>query len=512
MLASIPSASLLGATGSPVRVEVHVGAGLPGYRIVGMPDTVCRESRDRVRAAVLSSRRQWPKQAITVNLAPSGTRKSGAGLDLAIAIGVLVASEQLRPADVEGHGFIGELGLDASLRRVPGVAPMVAVLGDVVAVVPSTSSAEAHVASPCGVRVASTLGEVIEALTGEAAWPDDPGPQRGIDEPPPPDLADVRGQPVARRALEIAAAGGHHLLLVGSPGSGKTMLAQRLPGVLPPLDRSESLSATMVHSAAGLPMPHSGLITVPPFRAPHHTTSTVALVGGGSAMLRPGEISLASGGVLFLDELGEFAPAALDGLREPLEEGLIRVSRAHSHAVLPARFLLVAATNPCPCGGGPPGWCECDDIARLRYVRRLSGPLLDRFDLRVAVQRPGVDELLDPGGGEPSAVVAARVAGARHVALERSGRLNASLHGAALDEYAPLTATAKALLRAEIERNRLTGRGYHRIRRVARTIADLEAAATGRHVDAAGAVDLEHVEVALSLRTRLRAATPGLVA
>ena len=175
------------------------------------------------------------------------------------------------------------------------------------------------------------------------------------------------------------------------------MLAQRLPGVLPPLDRAESLAATMVHSAAGLPMPRSGLITVPPFRAPHHTSSTVALVGGGSATLRPGEISLASGGVLFLDELGEFAPAALDGLREPLEEGVIRVSRAHSHAVLPARFLLVAATNPCPCGGGPPGWCECDDIARLRYVRRLSGPLLDRFDLRVAVQRPGVDELLDPG-------------------------------------------------------------------------------------------------------------------
>lgn len=509
MLASIPSASLLGATGSPVRVEVHVGVGLPGYRIVGMPDTACRESRDRVRAAVLSSERQWPKICITVNLAPSGTRKTGAGLDLAIAIGVLIASEQIRSDVADGYGFVGELGLDGSLRRVPGVAPMVAVLGDVVAVVPSSSSAEAHVAAQRGVRVASNLVEVIAALTGEEAWPDDPGPVSGVDEPPPPDLADVRGQPVARHALEIAAAGGHHLLMVGSPGSGKTMLAQRLPGVLPALDRAASLAATMVHSAAGLPMPRRGLITMPPFRAPHHTSSTVALVGGGSATLRPGEISLASGGVLFLDELGEFAPTALDGLREPLEEGVIRVSRAHSHAVLPARFLLVAATNPCPCGGGPPGWCECDDIARLRYVRRLSGPLLDRFDLRVAVQRPSVDELLDPGGGEPSAVVAARVAAARAVALDRSGRLNADLHGAALDEFAPLTAMGRSLLRAEIERNRLTGRGYHRIRRVARTIADLEAVRGGR---VAADVDVEHVEVALSLRTRLRAATPGLVA
>ncbi len=263
----------------------------------------------------------------------------------------------------------------------------------------------------------------------------------------------------------------------------------------------------MVHSAAGVGMPSGGLVLTPPFRAPHHTSSVVALVGGGSHTLRPGEISIAHGGVLFLDELAEFAPSVLDGLREPLEEGVIRISRANSHAMLPASFQLVAATNPCPCGGGPPGACECDDIARMRYLRRLTGPLLDRFDLRVAVQRPGVDELLDPGGGEPSAVVARRVAAARAVAFERAGRLNAGLHGELLDRAAPLTAGARARLRTEIEQGRLTGRGYHRIRRVARTIADLDGAAAPVE-----SVDVGHVEVALSLRTRLRAAAPGLVA
>ena len=477
MIAAIPSATLFGVEGRPVAVEVHVSNGLPGFTVVGLPDAACRESRDRVRAALLSSGLPWPLRRVTVNLAPSGVRKGGAGLDLPIAIGLLVASGQLPAEAVESCGFLGELGLDGSLRRIPGVVALVDAMPVGAVVVPAACAEEAALVGRHTVRGVGSLSALVDALKGVAPWPRScTRPRRSAAKSEEPDLRDVRGQRLGRRALEVAAAGAHHLLFIGPPGSGKTMLARRLPGILPPLTLAESIAVTKIHSLVA-EEPPAGLLRERPFRSPHTGTSTAGMIGGGP-LPRPGEASLAHNGVLFPDELPEFRRDTLEALRQPLEEGLVSVVRARAHLLFPARFSLLAAMNPCPCGhlGDPRYECRCSPPLVERYRGRVSGPLLDRVDLHVEVPAVTLRELRGTRG-EPTAAVARRVEQARALQGERFGRtttpINAAMGPDALSRHCAVDPAGRALLDAAFEKLGLSARALDRILKVARTIADL---------------------------------------
>jgi len=486
VLASLRSAALFGLDACPVQVEVDVSFGFPSFTMVGLPDASVRESRDRVRSAIRNSGYEFPPHRITVNLAPADVRKAGASFDLPIALGILAASGIVERREIADLVLLGELSLDGSIQPTRGVLPIAAAArrdGIAGLLVPAPNATEASIVCGLDVYAVSSLAHAVGVLNSpqahaSALCPPARCPPASPARPALADLEDVRGQLLARRALEIAAAGGHNLLLVGPPGAGKTMMARRMSGILPSLTFDEALEVTAVHSVAGLLRSGVGLIAERPFRAPHHTISDAALVGGGSQP-RPGEVSLAHHGVLFLDEMLEFNRHVLEVLRQPLEEGAVTIARAARTAVFPARFILVGAMNPCPCGfaGDPSRECRCTPQQVLKYRSRLSGPLRDRLDLTVDVPALDPASLESSAAGERSAAVRERVVAARARQRERYGDsgipTNAALTPAALRAHCELDRAGARLLRTAAQRMALSARAYDRVRKVARTIADL---------------------------------------